>query len=278
MLEQALKDIGLSDKEVQVYLTALKLGSQPVSVIAKNAHMNRTTTYVILKKLLVKGLMSKYLKGDGLYFTPTAPENLKVYVDRKKKELETAKENIETLMPEFQKIMKYSPESKNIRFFEGIDGIKALYDHTLEVGERVDEYLFHYDSDLPVMWDFWDVYIARRVEKNIPLRLIAAEDDTSIWAKQNDKDLLRETRILPAEKLPYGHNLILIFGDYYGYISYADGVYGGALIQDKHLADAERSIFQLMWESAAEHDARVSQKYGLDKGKRPIKSPSDKKD
>src|SRR3990167_7172928 len=148
MLGNALREIGLSDKEVAVYLASLKLGSQPVSVIAKNSNLNRTTTYVILRKLLEKGLMSKYSKGGVLYFTPSSPENIKTYVERKKRELDLAEESITNLMPDLEKIMQYSPVSAKIRFFEGIEGIKALYDHTLEVGERVDEYLFHYDADV----------------------------------------------------------------------------------------------------------------------------------
>ena len=264
MLGNALREIGLSDKEVAVYLASLKLGSQPVSVIAKNSNLNRTTTYVILRKLLEKGLMSKYAKGGVLYFTPSSPENIKTYVERKKRELDLAEESITNLMPDLEKIMQYSPVSAKIRFFEGIEGIKALYDHTLEVGERVDEYLFHYDADVPVMWDFWNIYVARRVENNIPIRLLAAEDETSIWAKKHDKELLRETRIVPAAKFPFGHNLILIFGDNYGYISYADGAYGGALINDQHLAKAERCIYQYIWDETEEFDKKMIKKYGLD--------------
>ncbi|MDP2736768.1 MAG: helix-turn-helix domain-containing protein [bacterium] len=267
MLERALKDIGLTDKEVSVYLTSLKLGSQPVSVIAKRAHLNRTTTYVILKKLLEKGLMSKYSKGGMIYFTSSSPESIKNYIERKKKELDLVAENIENLLPDLEKIMQYSPSSTKIRFFEGLEGIKALYDYTLEVGERVDEYLFHYDADVPEMWNFWDIYISRRIEKGIPLRLLAAEDEISLWSKQNDKELLRETRILPHDKFPFGHNLILIFGDYYGYISYADGVYGGALIHDKYLAEVERSIYQYIWDSTENFDKKMIKKHKLDDGK-----------
>lgn len=264
MLERALKDIGLADKEITVYLAALKIGSQPVSVLAKSSRLNRTTAYVILKKLLKKGLMSKYTKSGVLYFTPSPPENIKLYVDRKKKELDMAEENITSLMPDLKKIMQYSPTSAKIRFFEGLEGIKALYDYTLEVGETVDEYLFHYDADVPVMWDFWTLYVASRVEKNIPLRLLAAEDETGIWAKRHDKELLRETRIVPSDKFPFGHNLILIFGDYYGYISYADGEYGGALIHDKYLAQVERSMFDYIWNATEEFDKKMIKKYKLE--------------
>lgn len=264
MLERALKDIGLADKEVTVYLTALKVGSQPVSVLAKSSRLNRTTTYVILKKLLEKGLMSKYTKGGVQYFTPSSPENIKIYVEGRKRELDLAEESITNLMPDLEKIMQYSPKNTKVRFFEGIEGIKALYDYTLEVGARVDEYLFHYDANNPVMWDFWNLYIVRRTEKKIPMRLLAAEDETSIWAKKQDKKLLRETRIVPADRFPFGHNLIIIFGDYYGYISYAEGEYGGALIHDKHLADVERSMFEYIWETAEAFDKKIMKKYGIE--------------
>jgi hypothetical protein len=51
-IEQVLKDLGLQDKESEVYLALLKTpGVQPASVIAKKTDLNRTTVYKTLIRL-----------------------------------------------------------------------------------------------------------------------------------------------------------------------------------------------------------------------------------
>ena len=57
-LEFKLKELGLAEKEAKVFLASLELGSSAVQEIAKKAEINRATTYVIIEKLMKKGLMS----------------------------------------------------------------------------------------------------------------------------------------------------------------------------------------------------------------------------
>lgn len=72
MLEQQLKQLGFADKEAKVYLASLKLGSNTIQEIARSAGVNRATTYVIIEKLIKKGLMSSIKKGKKTFFkSPT---------------------------------------------------------------------------------------------------------------------------------------------------------------------------------------------------------------
>ena len=263
MIEQALLDIGLSEKEINIYIASLKLGSQPVSLVAKQANVNRTTAYVILKGLFEKGLVSKYLKGDVWFFTATQPENLSIYVDRKKKELDLAQEHLGELVPELRKLMTYAHEGAMVQLFEGLDGVKMIYDQTLKLKAPISEYLLDYNCDLRKMWDFWDVYISRRVALDIPMRLLITDDELGIRTKKKDPAVLRRTRLVPKERFPHGNNLIMIFGDHYAYFSYADDKFVGALIHDKYLASMEQSIFDFVWDSAKAYDDKLAKKYKL---------------
>ena len=49
-VSSVLSKFGLSDKEIEVYLTLLSLGPAPVRKIAIESGVNRGTTYDILKK------------------------------------------------------------------------------------------------------------------------------------------------------------------------------------------------------------------------------------
>lgn len=72
MPEQQLKQLGFSDKEAKVYMASLELGPDTAQEIAKKAGVNRTTTYVIIEKLIKKGKKRSFRSGwreyDGSNF------------------------------------------------------------------------------------------------------------------------------------------------------------------------------------------------------------------
>jgi predicted transcriptional regulator len=53
-----LKTAGLDEKEAQVYLGLLELGTASVQLIASKAGLKRPTTYLILDSLQAKGMVS----------------------------------------------------------------------------------------------------------------------------------------------------------------------------------------------------------------------------
>ncbi|MBW3021939.1 TrmB family transcriptional regulator, partial [Candidatus Woesearchaeota archaeon] len=75
-MEEELREFGLTDKEIQVYLACLKLGSALVQDIAKAAGTYRTYTYEILKSLKEKGLVSYVIRSGKQYFEVAEPDKL----------------------------------------------------------------------------------------------------------------------------------------------------------------------------------------------------------
>ena len=86
MVEELLREIGFSDKEIKVYLAALKLAMQPASVLAKHLKMNRVTTYVICKKLIEKGVANALTRNNIQYFSVEQPESLVRYSERQQQD------------------------------------------------------------------------------------------------------------------------------------------------------------------------------------------------
>ena len=56
---KALQDMGLSEKESQVYVALLELGKANVARIAQQSNIKRPTVYVLLEDLRKKGLVLK---------------------------------------------------------------------------------------------------------------------------------------------------------------------------------------------------------------------------
>ena len=80
-----LKQIGLTDHEITIYLTALELGESLASKISEKIRMNRTHVYDILEGLISKGLVSYVIKSNKRYFSATDPHRLVELVKEKEK-------------------------------------------------------------------------------------------------------------------------------------------------------------------------------------------------
>ena len=91
MIDQLLRDIGLSEKEATMYIALLRYGRQTISLLARKTSFNRGTAYVILHQLLEKGLAKKSSKGKVQYFAPLDPASLLSYLDTKKSRLNRVK-------------------------------------------------------------------------------------------------------------------------------------------------------------------------------------------
>lgn len=71
-----IKKLGLSDGEVDAYLTLLSLGGAPASKVASSMGVKRTTVYPILKSLSQKGFATTYFKNNVKLFYPQKPANV----------------------------------------------------------------------------------------------------------------------------------------------------------------------------------------------------------
>ena len=117
--ELALREFGLTDKEVRVYLILLSLGSINLQELAKRIDLPRTTIYNTLNYLYTKGLVSKIVKGHVTYFKAVNPEKLIDTLNQKR-------EFILSVLPELEALKVEIKESSSIEIYEGFKGISTI--------------------------------------------------------------------------------------------------------------------------------------------------------
>ncbi|MDO8661085.1 MAG: helix-turn-helix domain-containing protein, partial [Candidatus Woesearchaeota archaeon] len=127
---QALKDFGLSENEIEVYLALLKLGATSANKISASTGMKRSTSYDNLALLMNKGIVSAFIKENVHYYKVEEPETLLRILDERK----TAIQNI---IPELKKIKKETTESSEVSYFEGKKGVFTVL-NTLYSGQYKD--------------------------------------------------------------------------------------------------------------------------------------------
>lgn len=170
-IQVVLKNFGLSEKEIAVYLALIELGSSSVRTISQKAKINRGTTYDILKSLINLGIISYYNKESKQYFIAERPETLLAVIDKKQEELKEIKENIEESLPLFKTIFEKQGGKPVVKLYEGFIGIRHILEDVLKSMDRVKDKTYYVYSSANVrknvhqaMKDFSNKRIRRRIK------------------------------------------------------------------------------------------------------------------
>lgn len=169
----ALREAGLTEGEIKVYLALLELGESTSGPIIEKSGIARSIAYQILDKLMQKGLVSYVVKEKTKYFQAAEPNKLMVYIDEREKQLKENKKKVEELLP--QLILKQK-EAKpgEIRVFEGFKGMITVHEHTYQRLKRGEEYFFlGIPPEQPKHFHaYWQRDHLRRVEAGIKCKLL----------------------------------------------------------------------------------------------------------
>lgn len=123
LIELELRKLGLTEKEVRVYLAGLELGPSPVQKIAELIKIARPTTYEMIKKLEEKGLFVEAKQRNKRLFSAQSPENILGVLRTKKREIEEKEREFIRIIATLE--AKYSKEEK-IKAFKGKEGLEAV--------------------------------------------------------------------------------------------------------------------------------------------------------
>lgn len=155
MINNLLKNIGLNDKEIEVYLALLKNGRISPADLAKEVNINRTTVYSVVKELIKKGLAVKDLGSAAHFLTAADPKDLLNLIHKEEKELALKKDLTEKAIKGLSSLnLKTGPSIPRIRFVEENKIERYLYEQT----DKWNESIKKYDG---IWWGFQDEKFAR---------------------------------------------------------------------------------------------------------------------
>ena len=244
-LQEALIEIGLSDKEAGVYLGLLELGKGTVSEISRKANINRTTGYDILDSLSAKGLVSISGKEPKQEYSAEKPERLENYIAGEIKKKHEALRKTESLIPELTSLHNIGGRPR-VRFYEGTEGLVEVYEDTLTSHEPIRAFATVDDmhAGLP---NYFPKYYKRRASAGIHIRAIIPKTEIGIERTQFDKEELRESALVPKDKYYFSPE-INIYDNKVMIASLREKL--GIIIESAEIADAMKKIYELAWAEA----------------------------
>ena len=236
--EEVLRDLGLADKEIRVYIALLGMGVSRVQEIAKEAKLLRTTVYEVLDSLIGKGLVSYSIKSGVRHFETAEPAKLRhVVEERRRKVLE--------IMPELEAIASGVKEKPRVETYEGREGLKTFMRNVIK-GDIEEMHAFGAEGKFREMFSyFFESWDRDRVKNNVLLRIIYNE---RIRKKKLDEGIpLSSMRFLPGKyKFP---STTFVYGDNVGIVLWSAEPLAIS-IKSGEIAKSYENFFQLLWSIA----------------------------
>jgi sugar-specific transcriptional regulator TrmB len=237
-----LKKLGLTDKEIAIYLKVLEYGSLSVRRLAELTGINRGTAYDVLKSLEEQGLVRYQDRNGRQFFAAEEPEILDDLLARRLDELEDTKEQISELIPE----LKALAGSKDLRpvskYYEGKEGIHIVLDDILASLKESDEYYVY--STLGVREDIYEAYPefnSRRAKQKIKANTISLAPGGGTYG-------IDERRWLPVDADGKNLTYIIIYAGKCAFIARdALGQVVVVLVENGMIYETQKAIFLNLW-------------------------------
>ena len=202
-----------------------------------------------MDSLVVKKLVSISGKEPKQEYTAESPDYIIKLVteqfNRAKQELETAQAMVPTL-----KSMHNTTGRPSVRFYEGKEGLKQVYEDTLTSTEPIRAYAT-IDDMHKALPNYFPEYYKRRAGKGISIRAIVPKTESGIARSKYNIQEKREIAFVPADKYYFSPE-INIYDNKIMIASWREEL--GIIIESKEIADAMKKIYELSWAEAKRLD------------------------
>ncbi len=233
-----LKDIGMSEHKARVYVACLELGVGTATQIASKAQIHRTTVYELLKDLLADGLINSTPEGRASKFTAEKPDQLKSLLKEKEKK-------ISEILPDLRSRFNVRENKPRVRFYEGIDGVRAMLNDTLEAHDVLLRALLSVSDFNDFLGEKWfGDYTNKRIASGKKLRVLRPESKEVPGLYPGSKKDNREVRLAPRDitfslsQYIYDNKVVLISTAKEGY---------GMIIESKEFYTIQLQLFETLW-------------------------------
>jgi len=236
-----LKELGLNENEIKVYLACLRSQGLNAKQIAKSTELIRTTVYGVLDSLAQKGLVSTIDKEGIKVFHSSSPQELLNILEQKK-------ERIKLIIPELEEYQQNSQVKYKAEVFEGINGIKTITNDIISKKDETVKILGIGQKWLEFSDIFTKVYYRKKKENKVWTKTILADTP-------EERNFLKEkkfinSRIRFIKGMDFNNTVIYIYQDKVSFVVYDKAFPRGFIIKDKDFNTIHSRLFERLWEES----------------------------
>ena len=238
MNKEVLRNIGLTDSEIEVYIDLLEHGDSLASEVANRIKISRTYIYDSIKNLIIKGLITYVIKNNRKYFKSLEAEKILEYLDDRKAELEKQKQDAKKLIFELKGFQKPIEEKPIVEVFEGKEGLKTILNDIVKTGKnaigwghttKVKKYLPNW---------FLEKYLKERDKKGIKVKQLYTKGEKVLMSKRTEFKELSKEFSSPVTFGCYGDKIIIFFWSEIPVV---------IRVINKEIANSFKNHFEFLW-------------------------------
>ncbi|HLD62008.1 MAG: hypothetical protein A3I88_00230 [Candidatus Portnoybacteria bacterium RIFCSPLOWO2_12_FULL_39_9] len=234
--QKTLQEYGLSDKEAELYLAAISVGTATITQLSKKSGLKRPTTYLVIDELLKRKLLILVPKGKKIYYKAESPQMLI-------SQSEEIKRKIEKILPNLKSIYVKNSKQPRVRFYEGKANLYKVYEEFFQSNEIWA--MVSIDRFLSVFNDEDNKHFFRILTRagGIIYDMFENTKKARESSREKYRFAISENRLLPkAMKLSTD---ILVSSDKIAIISFEN--VSGVIIEDKDMTKTHKMILQFIW-------------------------------
>lgn len=245
-ITSGLLQLGLTEKEIAVYLSILQHRESSIPLLAKETALSRATVYDLVEKLKEKGYVAEIKRGKKRRLVAESPTNrLYTLLDSQHEQLEKSKQVVEDILPTLKALNASEDYKPQIRVYEGEKGFRQVWDEIFSYEGKNFLSIAKIETFSAFAGeDFLDEILARKVRQGFSSRAVNEDSPMATSLKNKDSKENRETRLAPKDfQFP---STEIIFGDKIAMFSTRkENVI--VVIESKDFAETHRAYFEMLW-------------------------------
>jgi sugar-specific transcriptional regulator TrmB/CBS domain-containing protein len=269
-----LQILGLSKREIQVYMFLAKSGVQSTSFVAKRLKMERVQAYRTFKKLQEKGFIEATLERPTRFTIVAFEALVDSFITAKKNEVTNLTDQKQTLLTAWQSIS--APESEYpVAKFSIITGKKKIHSKMLSMIEESIHEITILTTSLGLIQEdiagVFDAAISASQDRSVQLQIITdVSTENYKTAERIDRTIAEEkltmklrhvgmtSKFFPRFLIKDEEEAILYapFGNEASVLNLEDE---GLWINDKMFISVLKAFFVQMWQSGIEASRRIDE-------------------
>lgn len=238
-----LTNIGLTDSQAKAYLFLIQYGATAPPIIAERIGENRSNAYKVLDRLVALGLATKGTQGKKITYAAANPANLETLARKHRNKALDQEKKVKDAMPTLLNFFYTYSEQPGVRFFQGRDGIKEIFQDMLRT--KQDIYLIRSPADVAFYdEEFFEWFKKKRAQLGIITHALTPDVPSATHNPAIDTANLFNRTWLPAEAYD-GAAEWNVYGSKLAIISYGEEAIG-MIIESPFIAQSFRQLFGIM--------------------------------
>lgn len=244
METKTLKELGLTDNEIKIYVFLLKKDSSTTGPIIKETNIANSRVYESLNSLISKGLVTYNIQKDGKHFQATDP---KIFIEKQKE----IKKKLESLIPQLSSLKSKKQDETTMAIYEGFEGFKTAFKKIInDCPKNSTIYITGFPESVQKLESlriFLTNQNLKSAGKKQKLKIILERSAKSTLGKDRQKEKFTQVKYMPEGYI--NPAAMDIFEDYVYMFLWEEKPYV-FMIKNKKIAESFKTHHQFLWKIA----------------------------